>query len=75
MCTRNSLSRKSHFNVLNCEDGTHQSNCPLRFSQILARCVFEATKINVLIIGFQKMFPVTQVKRANLFDLLNEMKN
>ena len=36
-CTRNSLSRKSQFNVLNCEDGTHQSNCPLRFSQLLAR--------------------------------------
>ena len=37
ICTRNSLSRKSHLNVLNCEDGTHQSDCPLLFSQLLAR--------------------------------------
>ena len=75
ICTRNSLNRKSHFNVLNCEDSTHQSNCPRRFSQLVARYLKRQKLINVVIVGFQNMFQITQVKLANLFDLLNQMKN
>ena len=45
------------------------------FLQLLARYLKRQKLINVVIIGFQNMFQITQVKRANLFDLLNQMKN